>query len=135
MSKYVFDKQALMDKYIDNLYQQEIGILNNTKNKNKHEEILMAAIITSLDKASIFHLCVQQFLIVYTYQDTKNDKNYVSVPVSFYIPKLVKGCFTSILMNLKTNILNKLKRFLLTHYDLRNGKTKIKGLLPSLSWG
>ena len=47
----------------------------------------MATIITSLDKASIFHFCVQQFLIVYTYQDTNNDKNYVSVPVSIKIGK------------------------------------------------
>ena len=47
----------------------------------------MATIITSLDKASIFHFCVQQFLIVYTYKDTNNDKNYVSVPVSIKIGK------------------------------------------------
>ena len=49
----------MLDSYIDNLYEKQIGILN--KKKNKHNEIFMATIITSLDRDLIFPSCVEEF--------------------------------------------------------------------------
>lgn len=89
LSKYILDVQSNMDTYIDNLYKQEYHILNNSKKTNKgiDENILAATIITSLDKKVIRNFCLHQFLLVYTFQHSENDKHYASVPVSIKIGK------------------------------------------------
>lgn len=67
LSKYVFDNEYIMNKYIDNLFKEQTEILNNIKNINKLDVILIATIITSFDKSSIRNFCLRYFLLVYTF--------------------------------------------------------------------
>ena len=91
ISKYLTSKSNIINKYIDNLYKGQLEILSNSnRNKNKEDnDIFMANIITSLNKASILNLCLYYFLVVYTYQNTDEDKNYVAAPLSIKIGKRI----------------------------------------------
>jgi len=87
VSKYVLDKKPLLYKYIDNLLLEQIDILNKTEVTKKADYTFIATIISSFDQSYIRNLCIYYFLLVYTYQDSENDKNYAAVPVSINIGK------------------------------------------------
>ena len=76
---------------------------------NRFDLTLKANIITSLDKAFIRNLCLFHFLLVYTYQNSDNDKNYASVPVSI---KIGKKMFSKYINDLKEKHINKSEKFI-----------------------
>lgn len=67
LSKYLTDKRVILDKYINNLYNEQNAILNNKNYRNKVDLVLKAKVITSLDKSFIRNLCFYYFLLIYTY--------------------------------------------------------------------
>lgn len=99
LSKYTLGKLDIFNRYIDNLYNEQLEILKNEKIKNKYDIILMANIIKSLGKGSILNICLYHFLLVYTYQNTDIDKYYVSIPVSIRIAKKMFSKYINLLKN------------------------------------
>ena len=77
------------------IFLEQKEILNNKKIKTKYDTILMANIITSYEKSSILSLCLYFFLLVYTFQDTDNSKNYASLPISIKIAKKMFSKYTN----------------------------------------
>ena len=68
--------------------------------------ILTAKVIISIGKKFIHSLCLYQFLLVYSYQYTESDSNYVSVVVAI---KLGKKMYNKYINNLKDNYIKKSK--------------------------
>lgn len=93
-----------MIKYIDNIYNQQLEILNDKKWTKKFNLILMAKIITSLYKTSRHNLCLNHFLLIYTFKNSENDKNFASVPVSI---RIAKKMFTKYIVIVKQEYINK----------------------------
>ena len=99
LNKTIINITDTINRYINNLINQQMEVLNNKKNANKFYDILVAKIITSNDVSSLFNICVSNFLAIYTYQDTDEDKFLASINVSINIGKKI---FNKYLNNLKT---------------------------------
>ena len=103
LSKFIFEKKDIVNTYIDNLSKAQDDILNNHNNTDKSELTLMAKIITSLSKDTIFSLCITHFILVYSYQETEEDKQFATLPTSI---KIGKKMFSKYINNLKDEYLN-----------------------------
>lgn len=103
LNKLIFDKTDIIKVYIGNLLREQNEVLNNVNNVNKFDDIIKAKVTSSFDVDSLFNICITQFLLVYTYKDTEEDKFLASANVSVSIGKRM---FNKYLNNLKTKYLN-----------------------------
>lgn len=87
LSKFLMEKEPIMQVYINNLFKQQAVLLNNNKKTDKLKEIFMAKIITSVQENFMLNLCYNHILLIYTFHHSENDKHYLSVPVSITIGK------------------------------------------------
>lgn len=109
LNKYLFNKKDYMLRYINNLLDVEKGILLGTKMSKKLDVILMAKIIISLEVSDLHNLCLSNFLLVYTYQDGEEVKQFASLPVSIRIGKRM---FSIYINNLKYKYIKDTKEFI-----------------------
>lgn len=86
LSKFLLTREKSLDVYIDNLLNEQSAKLQNKKTKNP-QSILIASVITLIGKDFIKNLCLSTTLLVYTYHNSDNDKNYASLPVSIKVAK------------------------------------------------
>ena len=98
LKNYLDSKRATLHRYINNIIDIQKDILVDSKMSKRLDAILMAKIIISLDLSELHNLCLSQFLLVYTYQDSEEVKQFASVPVSV---KLGKRMFSIYINNLK----------------------------------
>lgn len=98
LNKMIYDKTDIIKVYIKNLLNEQNEVLNNPNNANKFSEIIKAKITTSFDVDFLFSICITHFLLIYTYQDTEEDKFLASINVSINIGKKM---FAKYLNNLK----------------------------------
>lgn len=128
LSKYLMDKELVLNKYIDNLLTQQAQVLtkiDKLSDKNKFESILIAKVIISIGKKFIHNLCLYHFLVVYSYQNTQSDKNYASVAVSI---KMAKKMFNKYINILKDDYIQESKNpisFTFFHDKWKNENPKL----------
>ena len=87
LNKYILSKREIILIYINNLRREQQSKLDNSKLSENFDIVLMATIITSLDINILYSLCISQFLLTYSYQDTEEVKQFGSVPVSVSLGK------------------------------------------------
>lgn len=87
LNKMILDKSEIIKVYINNLLNEQNEVLNNPNNVDKFGDIIKAKIITSFSVTSLFDICITHFLLIYTYQDTEEDKFLASINVSINIGK------------------------------------------------
>ena len=103
LNKLILDKTDTIKVYINNLLREQNEVLNNVNNAHKFDELIKAKVTTSFDADSLFNISITQFLLIYTYQDTEEDKFLASVNVSVNIGKRM---FSKYLNSLKTQYLD-----------------------------
>lgn len=104
LNKMIYDKTDIIKVYINNLLKEQNEVLNNPNNVNKFNDIIKAKILTSFNVDSLFNICLTHFLLIYTYQDTEEDKFLASINVSINIGKKM---FSKYLNNLKYQDFNR----------------------------
>lgn len=102
LKNLIMDKTVTIKSYANNLLNEQKQVLNNTKYANKFDDIIKANVTTSFDVDGLFNICITHFLLIYTYQDTEEDKFLASANVSVNIGKKM---FTKYLNKLKTEYL------------------------------
>ena len=75
--KYIVDKEPLVKFYIGKL----LDSFNNNK-ITRANQLFFKEIFKNIDKKYISNLCLLHFLLVYTYQNSENDKFYNLLGVS-----------------------------------------------------
>lgn len=89
LKKYILEKETSILHYIKKLYlSQTESIPSYLDYKgSKNDKYLYGLIITTVSQDYIYNLCLFHFLVVYTYQNSIDDKNYILLPVSIVIGK------------------------------------------------
>lgn len=68
---YIMDKEELVKSYISRLKDSY-----KTKKTTRKDQLFIADILSVVDNDFIVNLCLSQYLLIYTYQGSDNDKNY-----------------------------------------------------------
>jgi hypothetical protein len=105
-SKYLIDKEQDLATYVGLLMEEQLHLIDNKKGNFKKD--LISHVITRVGERLIKGLCLSTFFLVYTYQDSYNDKNHVLVPVSIKIGKRMFNFYINLLRDeyIKNNKLN-----------------------------
>jgi hypothetical protein len=100
LSKYIIDKEDTIKLYINKLqaFYRENKI-------TRTDQILMKEIINTIDNDFIINLCLLHFLLIYTYQNSDNDKNYNLLSVSITIGNKLINKYFNILLNNHNSII------------------------------
>lgn len=99
VGKYFLEKENEIFIYINNLLKGQQENLNSKKileGKDK-KMLLIAKLFSTLPVDSIVNAIMVQFLVVYTYEDTDEDKNYTVVPVAVKLGKNLFNKYINIL--------------------------------------
>lgn len=97
LNKYILDKKPLLDIYIGKLTGNIKKELKVSDKNTKYDKIFINTIISTIDPDYIYNLCLHHFLIIYTYENTEDEKNTLLVPVSVAIgKKLVTKYFNTL---------------------------------------
>lgn len=92
--KYIIGKEDLVKLYIKRLKDSY-----KSKKTIRKDQLFIADILSVVDNDFIVNLCLSQYLLIYTYQNSDNDKNYNLIRVSISIGSKLLNRYFNILKN------------------------------------
>jgi len=97
LSRYVIDKQKLLEFYLGKL--QKSSFLDTLSGSNREEKEFIIEIIVTIDKEFLLNLCLLHYVLVYAHQNTDNDKYYHVTKMSISIGSKMIYRYFNILKN------------------------------------
>ena len=82
--RFIMERSEVLKVSIENLYK-----MFETMNTSRNDKVLMRDIFKVVDQDFLLNICLVQYLLVYTNQDTEHDKHYNSLTVSVTMGKKI----------------------------------------------